>query len=362
MISNYQFLNQIQQLIEMYEKQRELLGENFNIFSIMNMEYDEVRTHSALITELLNPKGSHSLGLEPLKLFYKIVLDKQCELNLDTINCVKEEHAGFISEDKTEGGRLDIVIKDINENGLVIENKIYAGEQINQLSRYSNKYPKAKILYLTLEGNESKQDTSKEIEYQQISYKEHITEWITACSKLAYDKPVIRETLKQYLFLIKKLTNQTTNTEMSEKIIDIINKNFEASAEIYKNFEKALVKRQDEFLNCLMEKLKIEMAEWQIEKIENYESSGSGLLNLTKNEFELRYRIKNFKHSVFSINVLTEELEKEGFSENRKNKLGDNKFRYWLYKANDIGDSIVSNPEETEKRIIKKLKDIISCL
>lgn len=74
MNQNYYFLKEVQQQIRFYAKQRELSGENFNIFSIMSMESDEVFTHSAIIAELLNPKGSHSLGTQPLELFYKTVV------------------------------------------------------------------------------------------------------------------------------------------------------------------------------------------------------------------------------------------------------------------------------------------------
>lgn len=62
-------LKDVQSKIDLYEKHKELSGENFNIFSIMGMESDEVFTHSAIISELLNPKGSHGLGSKPLELF-----------------------------------------------------------------------------------------------------------------------------------------------------------------------------------------------------------------------------------------------------------------------------------------------------
>ena len=66
-----QLLAQINSTIKVYEKHAELSGEKFNVFSIMGMESDEVRTHSSIIGELLNPKGSHSLGSKPLELFIK---------------------------------------------------------------------------------------------------------------------------------------------------------------------------------------------------------------------------------------------------------------------------------------------------
>ncbi len=254
MNQNYYFLKEVQQQISFFAKQRELSGENFNIFSIMSMESDEVFTHSAIIAELLNPKGSHSLGTQPLKLFYTIVLNiEKFPENLEQHICIKEEYIGLITDDKT-GGRLDIVVKDSSGNGLVIENKIYAGEQPDQLMRYKNKYSKATLLFLTLDGDESKQlKTEDNIEYTTISYKEHIINWMEECSKLAYDKPILRETLKQYIHLLKKLTNQTTDNEMSEQIVTIIDNNFEAAAEIYKNFEKSLLKKHHEFLESIKE-------------------------------------------------------------------------------------------------------------
>ena len=58
----------------------------------------------------------------------------------------------MISEDKTKGGRIDIVIK-LKETVIVIENKIYAPDQDNQLIRYKNEYPFSKLYYLTLDGH-----------------------------------------------------------------------------------------------------------------------------------------------------------------------------------------------------------------
>lgn len=256
MNQNYYFLKEVQQQIRFYAKQRELSGENFNIFSIMSMESDEVFTHSAIIAELLNPKGSHSLGTQPLELFYKTVVKvDETPKYLDQHICIKEEYIGLITEDKT-GGRLDIVVKDASGSGLVIENKIYAGEQPDQLMRYKNKYENATLLFLTLKGNESKQvKTEDKIEYTRISYKKHIINWIEECSKLAFDKPILRETLKQYIYLLKKLTNQTTDNEMSEEIVTIINNNFEAAAEIYKNFEKSLRAKHLNFLKSIKEEI-----------------------------------------------------------------------------------------------------------
>ena len=52
-----------------YEEMARLTGENFNIFRILKIERSEVRMHSALLAELLNPNGSHGCGNIFLELF-----------------------------------------------------------------------------------------------------------------------------------------------------------------------------------------------------------------------------------------------------------------------------------------------------
>ena len=52
-------LTQVSVISEKYDAIAELTGENFNIFKILKMETKEVKTHSAFLAELLNPKGSN---------------------------------------------------------------------------------------------------------------------------------------------------------------------------------------------------------------------------------------------------------------------------------------------------------------
>lgn len=373
---NYQFLKQVKLLVESYEKQRELSGENFNVFSIMTMESDEVFTHSAIIAELLNPKGSHSLGTKPLELFYKMVIEEEkSSEDLEQFSCRKEEHIGFISKDQTEGGRLDIVVKDANENGFVIENKIYAGEQINQLMRYRNRYKDAKILYLTLEGDESKQLKSDDgIEYYPISYEIHIVNWITECSKLAYDKPILRETLKQYLNLIKKLTNQTTDIEMSKEIVAIINDNFEASTEIFKNFEIVLKKKQLEFLESIKAEIFKRQAIFGLSdfKIELTKDIEKDFIEITLEKgFCISFWIKNLKNPIILVgnkNEHTKENEQKiDFLTNiifglKKVDWKSDKWFYFRHKWNELGDpSQLIDPMKNniKEEIVIFLSDII---
>ena len=118
-----QLVNLVSDKIKEYKEKAQKSGENFNIFSIMNMEYSEVKTHSAIITELLNPKGTHGKGSVFLKLFLEELRKENINIpdfNFDTTIVLKEEYIGRINEDYTKGGNIDIVIRDIN-NQIVIE-------------------------------------------------------------------------------------------------------------------------------------------------------------------------------------------------------------------------------------------------
>ena len=66
-------LTQVSSLSEKYDKILKETGEDFNIFKILKMESKEVKTHSAFLSELLNPKGSHGQNDIFLKLFIEVV-------------------------------------------------------------------------------------------------------------------------------------------------------------------------------------------------------------------------------------------------------------------------------------------------
>ena len=244
-------LNQVSAITTRYKKINELTGENFNIFRILKLESSEVRMHSAFIAELLKPNGSHGQKDTFLKLFIKAFCFK--ENNIDTESCkVKvEENIGTISLDKTQGGRIDIIIKDIHNHQIIIENKIYAGDQEYQLTRYHNYSDNADIIYLTLNGklpsDYSKGDLENGKHYKCYSYKYDILNWLELCRKEVTIYPIVREALTHYINLIKYLTNQTINKSMQEELSDLLKGNIEASFAIADNLDRACDKISKEF-------------------------------------------------------------------------------------------------------------------
>ena len=212
------------------QEERHRKGENYNLFRILSIERYELK-HSALIANLLDPKGSHGCGDAFLRAFFEIALKGtaypfESSTPLDSRT---EHYTGPIAGDT--GGRIDILVKS-SHYGLIIENKIYAGDQDKQLIRYDN-YGKEifgadgyLLVYLTLYGYDaSKESTAtksaEEVGYLRLSYAEDILRWLEQCVRLADNKPLVRESLNQYIRTIKQLTYQDMNQEDIQKIIDL---------------------------------------------------------------------------------------------------------------------------------------------
>lgn len=237
-------LNQVRTINTHYNKINELSGENFNVFKILKLETSEVRMHSSLIAELLNPNGSHGQK----DIFLRLFADVFCFRGniIDTASCTVEveKHTGKINIDRTEGGRIDILITDKYQNQIIIENKIYAGDQHNQILRYFKQAPKADLIYLSLDGREP-EEYSKGVlesgkEYACKSYSVDIAKWLEACRKEAATLPILRESITQYLHLINHLTNQSSNNTMKREVATLLEENLESSFIIADNIDNAL--------------------------------------------------------------------------------------------------------------------------
>lgn len=268
-------LSHISVICRKYEAIAEITGENFNVFKVLGLTTNEVRTHSAFLAELLNPKGSHGCKDAFLKLFVEEFNIK--EFNTENAITQVEKHIGFINDDYTEGGYIDIIITNKDNHAIIIENKIYAGDQEKQLLRYHNfgnnfHGEKFNLLYLTLNGTEpaisSIHTLEKETHFHCISYKNDILNWLEKCQKEAFAKPLLRETITQYINLIKHLTNQTINNKMENEIINTILKssdNIESAFVINKNINEL----QKIIINNYRKTLTIELAKQNFKHIDN---------------------------------------------------------------------------------------------
>ncbi|MBP5556836.1 MAG: PD-(D/E)XK nuclease family protein [Bacteroidales bacterium] len=253
-------LQKVQHLIVLDKQRKEEArkrGEKYNIFSVLGLETSEVQTHSAFLASLLNPDGNHGVGSAFLDAFVREMNLEDLQLDTATSQ-VHVEHA-------TGDGRIDILIFDHNKKAIIIENKIYAGDQPEQLKRYDD-YAKQqftngyKLLYLTLDGHKPSEDSTKDLkdnQYFRLSYNNYfnisdedasnsnnvigrdVLHWLEECVKIAYNKPLVRETIIQYQSLIKALTGMNSENETKQEIIKLFatKENYETAALIADNFE-----------------------------------------------------------------------------------------------------------------------------
>lgn len=238
---------------------KKLRGEHFNIFSILQMEHKENATHSAFLGELLSPNGSHFLNSIFLKLFL-LEIDYDGLLDVSTARVQLEKHLGKVNLNNKTGGRIDIYISDSSGNSISIENKIYAPDQVAQIERYFNhNIGKNSVYYLTLNGkmpdNESVGDLVEGNQYNCISYQQTIIKWLTLCMKEAAEQPILRESIKQYILLIKKLTNQLSDNNMENQVLESIKKNYQSAKIIADNIWKVELDATEVFLTELLEEL-----------------------------------------------------------------------------------------------------------
>lgn len=282
-------LSQVNIISKKYDDIAKITGENFNVFQILRIESDEVRLHSRFIGELINPEGKHGQGPLFLKLFIQALnLNEYTEEALIKARIIIEENIGNISEDYSKGGRIDLVIKPNKGRNIVIENKIYAGDQHMQLWRYKQQYPDAHLFYLTLTEKKPDEKSTNGLvldkDFKCITYENVILKWLEDCHKSSYNLPLIRETIAQYIYIIKHLTNQTINNKMESEIIKSIinNKDFiRAFLEIKK------VSIEIEILKELIDRLKTDGFKF------SYDSNCIG-----QNEFEIKFENQNLNYSV----------------------------------------------------------------
>lgn len=200
-------IRMIQGMVKKYERE---FATQFNIFNVLGVGSKEVKTHSAILANFLSPCGSHGQG----DLFLICFLGHLNEL----LHEKEMNHEGFskgdwvIEKEKvTTYGNLDLVLIDRKKNrAIVIENKIYAADQINQLDYYYGWLKKSPydnngvLVYLTINGTSSSQTQLKEGQYLCIGYKKFILNWLLDCMKIN-SAPRIRDVIVQYLELIKFL-------------------------------------------------------------------------------------------------------------------------------------------------------------
>ena len=190
-------------------------GRAFNIFRLLRIEWLETQTHSKVLVDLLDPNGSHGQGPVFLRKFLRIVAKLESSPNGAAFPTIPEDcidQRWFVKAEHDIGtGRIDILLKRYEQSVVIaVENKIFAGEQEEQLSRYG-KWLKdhetrpwtTALIFLTPDGRKS--ETAGDYPYSRMSYKNHIASWLEGCIT-EVEAIRVREILRQYLETVRKIS------------------------------------------------------------------------------------------------------------------------------------------------------------
>lgn len=229
------FFSEIRKIKDKQDKQL-LRGLNdYNILTSVLKETDEVRLHSGMIFSLLNPSGSHGQGSLFLELFLDSVLsDTPFKINLNRCSVYKEYK------------NIDLYITDGSKH-IIIENKIYAQDQEEQIKRYIDiiykeneiiKHTNVFVIYLSIDrvepsklslgnynidNNHLKKDGESLSLYKSIHYNNQIYKWLAHCKHEVQNITNLNEAIKQYIEVVRMINGERIENKLS--LVDFISDN-----------------------------------------------------------------------------------------------------------------------------------------
>lgn len=239
-------------------RQRYARPPRFNLFTTLRGGSDEVRLHSRFLAALLSPQA-HELGIQPLCYLLAQIGVEDFGLEGVRVEC--------------ERFNIDILVTNNRRQALVIENKIYAGDQPEQLQRYyktmhAGGCSEIHMRYLTLDGHDPDDDSLGDLanlgsevrpgSYACISYHGAIMPWVQRCLGDAALDPPLRESIAQYYDLISQLTGHDMQANHLTTLTDTLlqGDNLLAAHDIQLAYSEALIRLQMQLWQELKEAVK----------------------------------------------------------------------------------------------------------
>lgn len=249
------FFEELNKFKEKQQKQKERGLNDYNLLTTVLNEHDEVRLHSRVIGSLLDINGLHYQKELFLEKFVEIL--KVTEFDFDI-----HESKLFL-----EYQNIDLYLTDGIKH-IIIENKIYAGDQKNQIKRYyeiikgENKdveYNDVLIIYLsidrlqpsnyslgnlTIEDNYIFDNTEKIAIFKNINYKNEILNWLDNCLYEIQNITNLNESIQQYKNVVEKITNKYKEKVMSIKEFLLENNNLKLAMGLENSIKEAKIEIQ----------------------------------------------------------------------------------------------------------------------
>ena len=254
--------------------QRIASGEDYSVLETA-IKGNEEMMHSSVIASLLDTRGAHGQKCRFLELFLGCLPERFKLFDHFGARTACERHIGQKTEDS--GGRVDICIENSsgeNSSGqmIVIENKIFAGDQEHQILRYVKflrgrggvEFP---VLYLTPDGHSPSDDSTQADgmqcrcgeDYVCISYKDVIVPWLDKCINEMQEKPHLKEHLATYRDIIKKKVLGMDRKKDIINIIESAEENIKAAREISGQLDEIKIDAVTTFWRTLKESIKKEL-------------------------------------------------------------------------------------------------------
>lgn len=228
----------------LYERHQAGRASPFNVFSVLRSESDEVNLHSRFLAALLKHRKAHDKPRANLEDFLR--------------NIVGWDDFDFGgSRVERERNNIDILISNSTRQAVVIENKIWAGDQHRQLQRYHESLKERgledkniRLLYLTLHGHDPSEDSAGALDVACISYANTLPPWLERCQERAYAEPGLRESIEQYHNLVRKLTGTDWTEEYMTALKDLSIKG--DNPRLIHDLARALVSKKIDLLELLL--------------------------------------------------------------------------------------------------------------
>ncbi|CAN5177108.1 hypothetical protein BH09BAC1_BH09BAC1_01120 [soil metagenome] len=357
---------EVQTIINRNEEQRKITKERFNVFGCLTKHHRE-ELHSRFIHYLLDPVASHDCGSLFLSLFIDTIKERPeireqlaaIESTIGNAKVTREKYIGRSSSTKNYGC-IDIFIGTKSFN-IAIENKINAGEQLDQIKRYIGHCKELRkpflVLYLTLNGKKSLH--KHDHEYFAISYEQEIINWLDKCIKETWQFPMVHIGINYYKQMIaEQLLHKPSNKvimDVKELLLREENKMLlNYSTELREALTNIDFELRVKFFNKLVEVLSAKYlmqcltgtgSNIKAEEIWDYEqgtiviAEPSLILSIKRNERiyfciehdsnNLYYGLFGFKHSAhldISNNIIAQKVEQ---MMQQKNKLNLEQANEW---------------------------------
>lgn len=283
---NQQFFDYLKLLRKKYTEKPQ-----YNLFSVLRSDSDEVRLHSRFLSDILNPKGSHNHG----KAFLVDFLQRQ---SINITDDIKVD---------CEYKNIDILIRS-HDTAVIIENKIYAGDQDKQLHRYyqtlrNEGYKDIHLFYLTLDGKSPSPDSIGGLkkEVGNLSYREDIHDWIGRCTELAVRNAPLREALIQYTSLINNLTNRVDNMEHLEQLKKflLMDDNLLSINELNQAYEEVIIDAQLAMWEMLGQKMAEQFGELSSDSIAHHHDARTCVKNYVQAKRNSKWIIQEIELKEF---------------------------------------------------------------